>query len=204
MSPRALKIGLMVSAVLNLFLVGLIVGGLILTQNRFGWNGHGPEGHGPAGLLTKVDMSDIERDTLRATFEDAALKARPDFKEAKSYRNRAADLAGEVNYDSLAIAGALEKARLAEIRGRTIMEADIVAAVGKLPAETRKRLSKVIFRRPPGMMRQAFKAKAEFKFGDRPGSEGQGPAPQMASPDHRGLSETKDTPAIEAGSVKKP
>lgn len=130
---RGALILLVVSLVLNLFLLGAIGGSLWRwTHGRpavVGWRAHAAD-----GLPTAT--ADRFRQSMRAT----ALALRPVTRAGREARGRAAMLFEAPSFDPRAVMAELDRARAADIAVRTRLERQVVAFATTLPADQRRTL----------------------------------------------------------------
>src|SRR4051812_8021007 len=102
---RGWKIALVASAVLNLFLIGLVAGGLIvgsrlLLDERVELR----RGAQSERLAAAFEALPPERRTLRDLIRSQAAGAAPDLREAGAARREAIRLIAEPQYDAAAVA----------------------------------------------------------------------------------------------------
>lgn len=142
MRGRGLRIALVVSLVLNMFLVGGITGAAIMwskTETRRPLNGIGR----PARLRqASEDLQPDNRRALRQAVRAAARSVRPQARRARAARIEARDLLMKPDFDRAAFEAALARARADDIAIRTRLEQSVVGVVATLPAEERAVLAK--------------------------------------------------------------
>ncbi len=174
MSPRALKMGLALSLVLNMFLL-MAVGGAIAMRHQLMANGRGDR---PNSImrLTK-DMPPESRKAMRQVLREAVVATMPDLKTAHDARIAAADSLAAAKPDRALIDSNLQRAREAEMRARAGMESAAVTYALTVSPDDRARIAES-FRRPaPSAMRHGGPG---FMRG-----EGRGPRPDD-DPEDRG------------------
>ncbi len=174
MSPRALKIGLALSLVLNMFLL-MAVGGAIAMRHKLMDTGRGDR---PNSImrLTK-DMPPESRKAMRQVLREAVVATLPDLKTAHDARIAAADSLAAAKPDRAVIDSNLQRAREAEMRARAGMESAAVTYALTVSPDDRARIAESFRRPPPSAMRRGG-----------PGSmrgEGRGPRPDDG-PEDRG------------------
>jgi uncharacterized membrane protein len=144
MSSRTLKVALIASLVLNLFLIGAgISAGIMLRQTLRDRTLATP-------LFVAARTLDPQtqarlRDHMRAN----ALKAAPDFMEAREARRKAAALAAAPNFDQNAVMAELERADKAADRGRDKLQGAVLSFMKDLPAADRATLAPALKGRDP-------------------------------------------------------
>lgn len=151
MSPRAMKIGLIVLAIINVFALAAVatmavsvnrIEGRIEDQRRPGRLGGSPwqaMASLPPGTQTRV----------RAALRESALAARPDFEEARTARKAAQTRALETPYDGAAVRALLATSREAEMRGRARLENDMAVLLESLGPEERAAVAPLLSRQGP-------------------------------------------------------
>jgi uncharacterized membrane protein len=115
------------------------------------------------------DLPDDVRMKLRQHMRGVALTVSADFSEAHADRKQAADLAGAATFDRTAIAAELDKARVAENRGRAKLEDGFLQFLQTQPQPTRVTLAKALLGR--GSMRM----NGPGRGGPRPDPDGPPP-----------------------------
>lgn len=141
MSDRNLKIGLIVSIILNVFLIGGIAGGLAFWRlNPQVQAAATPPGGGPQQRRALRFAADELAPEQRAAFLQALRQARraslAQVREAQAHRRELAGLIGAAQFDRAAVIGALDGARTADIAVRTRLETAVVDyAAGLSPAD---------------------------------------------------------------------
>lgn len=135
---KKIRIGLAISIVLNIFLLGAVTGGVA-------WLNFG---HRMilAGSL-RVAGADLPADQRRA-FRTALRQARAGVSDqttaARDARRRAADLLRQPRVDQAALLSALDEARVAEFAVRTAIEKRAADFAAGMPVESRTRLANAI------------------------------------------------------------
>lgn len=151
MSARAMKIGLIVLAVINVFALAAVatmavslnrIESRVEDQRRPGR----PDGNAWAMLAT---LSPEAQSRVRTTLRESALSARPDFEEARTARRAALSKALETPYDGEAVRALLATSREAELRGRARIEDDTTALLATLSPEERAAVAPLLARHGP-------------------------------------------------------
>lgn len=154
MSPRALKIGLALSLVLNIFLL-TAVGGAILMRHKLMDNGRGDRP--PSIIRLSKDMPPESRKAMRRVLREAVVATMPDLKSAHNARIAAADSLVAATPDRALIDSNLQKAREAEMRARARMETAAVSYALTVSPEDRALIAQSFRRPPPSAMRRRGK-----------------------------------------------
>lgn len=154
MTGRALRIGLIISLVVNVFVIGGLAGAAIMWQRvetQRPLTGIGR----PARLREAAQaLSPPNRRALRQAVREAAQSLRPVAEQAREARREAGRLLVQPTFDRAALEAALARARTADIAIRTRLEATVVDAASRLPVEERAALADALdrsgaMRRPP-------------------------------------------------------
>ncbi|HYF23922.1 MAG TPA: periplasmic heavy metal sensor [Caulobacteraceae bacterium] len=145
MSSRTGRTLLAASLVLNLFLLGAGIGGAVMFD-RFKEREHARRA--PALHAAMSDLPPERQEALRAVVRQAALAARPDFREARQARRRAAELAAAPSFDPAGVRAELARARDAELRGRLKLENGLIGAMQDLDASGRAAIAPALARSP--------------------------------------------------------
>lgn len=154
MSPRALKIGLALSLVLNIFLL-TAVGGAILMRHKLMDNGRGDRP--PSIIRLSKDMPPESRKAMRRVLREAVVATMPDLKSAHAARIAAADSLAAATPDRALIDSNLQKARESEMRARARMETAAVSYALTVSPEDRALIAESFRRPPPSAMRRRGK-----------------------------------------------
>lgn len=140
MSDRGLKIGLIVSIILNVFLIGGIAGGLAFWRLNPQVHAVAAPAGGPQQRRALRFAADELAPEQRAAFLQALRQARraslAQVREAQAHRRDLAGLIGAAPFDRAAVIGALDGARTADVAVRTRLETAVVDyAAGLSPAD---------------------------------------------------------------------
>ena len=145
MNGKGLKIALIVSIALNLFMLGAVAAGYLVGQKAF------RERVNAMPLFVAArDLPEAEQTRLKASVREAMADARGDFRDARQARRRAVELAGAPRYDKAAVLSALAEARAAEMRGRARLETRLAESFTEFDVEARRKLAPSIARPPRG------------------------------------------------------
>ena len=144
MTDRGLKLALVISVALNIFVVGALAGGLIMgartIQDR-------PHRDRPAVIDMVRSLDEADRAAAEARLRATALAARADFNTARQARSEAIDLAGGATFDRAAVEAALIRSRESEAAGRQRLEGGLLDLMEGLDQEDRQRLAPGLARR---------------------------------------------------------
>ncbi|MBV2149870.1 periplasmic heavy metal sensor [Sphingobium sp. AS12] len=152
MSERALRIVLIVSLVLNVFVIGGLVGAAVMWKRVEAQRPLVGIGR-PARLREAAQaLSPPNRRMLRQTVRAAAQSLRPQAEQARAARREAGRLLVQPKFDRAAFEAALARARTADVTIRTRLETAVVDAAAKLPVEERVALADAMDR--SGAMRR--------------------------------------------------
>lgn len=183
MSARAMKIGLIVLAIVNVFALAAVVT-MAVSLNRI--ETRVEEQHRPGRSGSSWDMlaelSPEVRARVRAGLRDAALVARPDFEEARTARRAAVLKAQETAYDGAAVRALLAASSEAELRGRAKLEAGTVALLETLTPEERQMVAPLLSRHGPRIRERGRGGNRPPRDGGRQEMERQEMEPQDAAP----------------------
>lgn len=155
MTSRTLKIALAASVALNVFaaagaatvwVASRKVEQRVETECRSGRSAAVWEA---VGAMEPAAQTRVKTD-LRAS----ALRARPDFDEARKARREAIALTEQARFDPVAVAALLEQSRASEMRGRARLEADAVEILGRLETSDRQALAPILSRHKPRLRDQ--------------------------------------------------
>lgn len=185
MNNRWLAIGLAISLILNVFIVGALAGavGQRMRMDR----PHRPPMM-PAGNPLMRAGAGLPEDVREAYFKrmrEEGAASRPYMQEARAARAEAADVFAAPTFDKAAAAAALAKSRAAETAARERLEAAVVDFAAALPPEQRQELAQGL-RQPPRPTGGRGGRRAGFEGGrdgfGGPGMRGDGPPPDADAP----------------------
>jgi len=145
MTMRPLKIALAASVLLNIFLVGALIGGVV-SIHRLDRGATGPRSPRIAGAELPRDARRAFRQHLRAARRGAA----PQIAAGRAARQQAAVLLEQRTLDRAALESALAKARAADFAVRAQTEAGAVDFIAGLAPADRMRLAQAMRRRAEG------------------------------------------------------
>lgn len=156
MSPRKTLIALVASVALNLFLVGLLVGGAVVGLRLADSHAAQPAaqaGPGRAPLaLAAQGLRPERRPEFRAVLREALLATRPDIQRARALRREALATMDRPDFDPEDVAVALARARGLEVNARGQVEDAVIRYAATLPraerAEFLEALRRALIRQP--------------------------------------------------------
>ena len=138
---RSLRLGLVVSLVLNVFLLAAISGGLAWLAYRPGMIFAG------SMRVAGSELPPAESRAFRQTLRDTRLSLHDTVLEARKARREAIALLGQPNLDQAALSAALERLRNADMHIRTEVERSAIAFAATLPAADRMKLAEAMEQR---------------------------------------------------------
>lgn len=146
MNERGWKIAVVVSLVLNLFLIGALAGGAVVAwramADRSPTRGEAERPYGAAAR----ELPPAERRVLRQSLRGAAFDARPDLRKARELRREAVRLAAAEDFDRGAVEALLAQARAAELSGRVRVEQGVLDALSEMEREEREIVAPMLMR----------------------------------------------------------
>lgn len=149
MSRKTLIVLLILSLAVNVFMIGAVVGGLVVGHKSRGDRPMMGRG-GPPLWAAANDLSEAQRRDYRRLLRGEAGEVREGMRAARAARTQAwADLGAEP-MDAAAVKASLDRARAAEMAARGEVEARIVDFAGRLPPKDRATLSEGLRRSQPG------------------------------------------------------
>lgn len=132
---RTLRIALLVSVVLNLFLAGALAGGAA-------WLHSGRPFIAAGSLrIAGAELSRDQRRGFRAALREARRKMRPEVIESRAEKLKVAALLRQPVVDQPSIVAALDRARVADTAVRAAVETRAVAYAAQLPPADRAKLA---------------------------------------------------------------
>lgn len=154
MKGRGFQILLVCSLVLNVFVIGGLVGAGFMWQRAEVQ--HPVNGLGRAGRLRMAaqDLPQPYRRDLRRTVVETMRTLKPQIGEARAARREAARLLAQPTLDRGALDTTLARARAADSVVRTRLEASIAGFAAGLPQRERLRLVEALTRQQPRSPRQ--------------------------------------------------
>lgn len=132
---RKLHVALAVSLILNLFLAGALVAGIVSVLSGARMINAG------SLRVAGAELPMSERRPFRLALREARAAMRPTIVEARAAKAEAAGLLRQPQVDQLAVNSALDKARLADTAVRAAVERRAVAYAATLPAVDRAKLA---------------------------------------------------------------
>jgi uncharacterized membrane protein len=140
MFQRPRPILLVVSLALNLFLIGTVVGGLVVGQ-RLRAMRPPPERGGPALWAAARGLSPAHRDAYREVLRGEGGEVRSKLRAAREARMQAWKTLGQEPFDAGAVRQRLAAARTQDTAARQELEDRLVAFAASLPADERVKLA---------------------------------------------------------------
>lgn len=144
MTGRTLKIALAVSLAVNLFVLGVLGGGLFMASQLMR---ELRDVGGPHPVRVIGVLPDAERDAARERMREAARLAMPELRQARQARREAARLASAETFDRAAIEAALARAYASEGRGRAALDDGLLDILSGLEADQRAELAPALLGR---------------------------------------------------------
>lgn len=154
MKPGGLIIGLIVSVALNLFLAGLIVGGVVVARRA-------AELRPPAAAQNRVplwragdELPQPKRRAFRQMFRQAGLDTRDDIRRSRAIRREAIDSLESAGFDAKAAIASMNEARRVDSDARSQVEARILEFAATLTPQERELLAQGLRRALAGQLRE--------------------------------------------------
>lgn len=138
---------LVVSLALNLFLIGTVVGGLVVGQ-RLRAMRPPPERGGPPLWVAARELSPEHRDAYREVLRGERGEVRMKLRSARDARTEAWQAMGKDPFDAEAVRDKLAAARGQDAQARGALEDRLVAFAASLPADERAKLAEGLARPP--------------------------------------------------------
>ena len=151
MSARAMKIGLIFLAVINVFALAAVAT-MAVSLNRIESRVEDQRRPGRSGSSPWQAVGALSPETqarVKTALRESALSARPDFEESRTARKAALSRALETPYDGEAVRALLATSREAELRGRARIEDDTTALLATLTPEERAAVAPLLSRHGP-------------------------------------------------------
>ena len=142
MSPRSLRITLIVSVLVNVFLLASIVGGVAWLHAQHPLIGAG------SLRIAGSELPPPERRAFRMALREARWRMRPVALAGRQARLDASQLLRAPVVDQVALAEALARARNADVAIREQLEGRAIAFAATLPQADRAKLADGLLRRP--------------------------------------------------------
>jgi uncharacterized membrane protein len=142
MTAARLRIALILSVLVNIFLIASVVAGVAWVHTR-------PLMIGAGSLrIAGAELPQPERHAFRMTLREARREMRPVALTGRQARLDAAALLRAPTVDQVALLEALARARRADVAVRETLEARAVTFVATLPQAEREKLADGLLRRP--------------------------------------------------------
>ena len=136
-----LRIAIAVSVVLNLFLAGALVAGIVSLRTADSMINAG------SLRVAGAELPPSERRPFRMALREARLSMRPTIVLARAAKAEAAALLRQTKVDQTAVNASLDQARAADMAVRTAVERRAVAYAATLPPADRAKLADAMQRR---------------------------------------------------------
>jgi uncharacterized membrane protein len=146
LNERGWKIAVVVSLVLNLFLIGAVAGGAVVAWRAMAERSPDRGEAGRALGAAARELPPADRRALRRSVRDAAFDARTDLRKARDLRGEAVRLASAETFDRQAVEALLAEARAAELRGRVRVEQGVLDALEEMDAGSRETVAPMLAR----------------------------------------------------------
>lgn len=149
MKGRGFQILLVCSLVLNIFVVGGLVGAGVMWKRAEVQRPINGLGRGGRLRAAAQSLPQPYRRDLRRTVMETMRSLKPQIQQARAARREAAQLLAQPTLDSAALDAALTRARDADFAVRTRMEASVARFAASLPPAERLRLVTALARQQP-------------------------------------------------------
>lgn len=136
-----LRIALLMSVILNLFLVGALVAGVISLRSGARMINAG------SLRIAGAELPAAERRPFRVALRQARRAMRPVLLDARAAKVEAAKLLRQPKFDQAAMVDALDRARAADMAVRSAVERRAVVYAATLPPNDRAKLADAMQRR---------------------------------------------------------
>lgn len=136
-----LRFALLLSVILNLFLAGALVAGIISVRSG------GRMINAGSLRIAGAELPRAERRPFRMALRQARRAMRPTLMEARAAKVEAATLLRQPTLDQAAVAAALDRARTADMAVRAAVERRAIAYAATLPPADRAKLADAMQRR---------------------------------------------------------
>lgn len=148
MRPRALWIVAIASLALNLFLIGAVVGALVIGAHKP--TRRGEPRPGPALFAAAEALGPEQQRAYHMALRNETRAMAPKLREAREARRSAWRRLGEDPVDQAGAARDLDRARALEVEARGAIERRILAFAATLPPDERAQLAERLSRAAPG------------------------------------------------------
>jgi uncharacterized membrane protein len=143
---RRVRLLIIASLALNLFLAGLIASALVLGEGGRGTDDRGRRGP-RAFWAASEQLPAAKGEALRAMLRTHAEQSRPQVRQLRAAREAAADAMARQPYDPAAVSAALEQARNQELALRRSFDQAVIAHAAQLDPADRVVLAEALRRR---------------------------------------------------------
>jgi uncharacterized membrane protein len=144
------KIAIGVSLALNLFLIGSLVGVMVIGLRAFGDRDDAQRARRPGIGAAFQALPDDRRQAFREVMRAQALAAGPDFRAAAQARREAMQAMSAPAYDAAAVSAALQRAREADGRARARIDATLAERLSQFSPSERQLFARGMMRGPNG------------------------------------------------------
>lgn len=149
MSRKGLIIALFISVALNLFAIGIGVGGLMMASRMHDVRAQARPG--PMLWAAGASLPQDERREFRRLLREEGRDLRPSLRQARELRRHAWTYLAKEPFDAAGARAALDRARALELESRGRVEGRILEFAGRLSPQDRARLAEGLARAPgPG------------------------------------------------------
>jgi uncharacterized membrane protein len=153
--PGGLIIGLIVSVALNLFLAGLIVGGVVVARRAAELRPLAAAAQNRVPLWRAGDeLPQPKRRAFRQMFRQAGLDTRDDIRRSRAIRREAIDSLESADFDAKATIASMNEARRVDSDARSQVEARILEFAATLTPQERELLAQGLRRAMAGQLRE--------------------------------------------------
>ncbi|MDB5469251.1 MAG: hypothetical protein JWR84_811 [Caulobacter sp.] len=155
MKPRGLIIALVVSVAINLFLAGLIVGGVVVARRATEMRPPALAGQNRTPLWRAGDELPFpKRRAFRQMFRQAGLDTREAIRESRAIRREAIAAMEQPDYDAKAAIDKMNRARQLDSQARSQVEARMLEFAATLTPDERELLAQGLRRAMAGQLRE--------------------------------------------------
>ncbi|WGM40162.1 periplasmic heavy metal sensor [Caulobacter sp. NIBR1757] len=155
MKPRGLIVALVVSVAINLFLAGLIVGGVVVARRVAEARPVAAAGQNRTPLWRAADELPFpKRRAFRQMFRQAGLETRDAIRQSRAIRREAIASMEAPDYNAAAVLEKMNRARQLDGQARSQVEAKILAFAATLTPDERELLAQGLRRAMAGQLRE--------------------------------------------------
>ncbi len=155
MKPRGLIVALVVSVAVNLFLVGLIIGGAVVARRVAEWRPTVAAAQARTPLWRAADDLPVaQRRAFRQMFRQAGKDTRDLMLQSRALRREAIAAMEQPDFDATAAIQKMNRARQLDGQARSEVEAKILAFSATLTPAERDLLAQGLRRAMAGQLRE--------------------------------------------------